>query len=101
MTELRQSIRVRGLPPDFTPGSGENPMESIDQGATTTSQVGDSVVAESGGPYSSHSPTLVQQPSRGNSSFHSPMEGHVDDITHPDFGPNAPFWDTPVGQAIA
>ena len=29
------------------------------------------------------------------------MEGHVDDTTHLDFGPNAPFWDTPVGQAIA
>ena len=27
------------------------------------------------------------------------MEGHVDD-TRPDFGPNAPFWETPIGQAI-
>ena len=47
-------------------------MESIDQGAATTSQVGDNVGAESGGPYSSHSPPLVQQPSRGNNLFHSP-----------------------------
>ena len=76
-------------------------MEAIDQGAATTSQVGDNVVAESGVPYSSHSPPLVQQPSRGDSSFHSPMEGHVDDTAHSNFGPNAPFWDTPVGQAIA
>ena len=76
-------------------------MESIDQGAATTSQVGDNVVAESGVPYSSHSPPLVQQPSQGNSSFHSPLEGHVDDTTHPDFGPNAPFWETPIRQAIA
>ena len=29
------------------------------------------------------------------------MEGHVDDTTHPYFGPNAPFWDTPVGQVVA
>ena len=29
------------------------------------------------------------------------MEGHVDDTTRPYFAPNAPFWDTPVGQAIA
>ena len=43
-------------PPDFIYGSGENPMEAIDQGAATTSQVGDNVVAESGGPYPSHSP---------------------------------------------
>ena len=29
------------------------------------------------------------------------MEGHVDDTTRPDYGPNAPFWDTSMGQAIA
>ena len=44
MAELRQSRRVRGLPPNFIPGSGENPMEVIDLGAATTSQVGDNVV---------------------------------------------------------
>ena len=47
-------------------------MESIEQGVATSSQVGDNVVAESGGPYPSHSPPLVQQPSRGNTLFHSP-----------------------------
>ena len=73
-------------------------MEAIDQGVATTSQVGDNVVAKSGGPYPSHSPPLVQQPSWGNTSFHSPIEGHVDDTTHPDYGPNAPFWDTSIGQ---
>ena len=46
-------------------------------------------------------PPLVQQPSMGNTSFHSPIEGHVDDTTHPNYGPNAPFWDTSIGQAIA
>ena len=76
-------------------------MEAINQKVATTSQVGDNAVAESGGPYSSHLPLLVQQPSRGNTSFHSPIEGHVDDTTHLDYGPNAPFWDTHVGQAIA
>ena len=59
------------------------------------------MVAESGGPYPSHLPPLVHQPSRGNTSFHSPIEGHVDDITHLDYGPNAPFWDTSIGQGIA
>ena len=48
------------------------------------------MVAESGGPYPSHLPPLVQQPSRGNTSFHSPTEGHVDDTTHLDYVPNAP-----------
>ena len=76
-------------------------MEAIDQGVATTSQVGDTVVTESGGPYPSHSPPLVQQPSRDNTSFHSPIEGHVDDTTHLDYGPNAPFWGTSIGQAIS
>ena len=76
-------------------------MESIDQGAATTSQVGDNMVAESGVPYSSHSPPLVQQPSWGDSSFHSPIEGRVDDTSRSDFGPNAHFWEIPIGQAIA
>jgi len=57
-------------------------------------------VAESGVPYSSHSPPLVQQPSHEDSSLHPPTEDHVDD-THLDFGPNAPFWETPIRQAIA
>ena len=59
------------------------------------------MVAESEDPYPSHSPPLVQQPSRGNTSFHSPIEGHVYDTTSLDYGPNAPFWDTSIGQAIA
>ena len=29
------------------------------------------------------------------------MEGHVGDTTRLDYGPNAPFWDTSIGQAIA
>ena len=76
-------------------------MEAIDQGAATNSQVGENVVAESGDPYPSHGPPLVQQPSRGNISFHFPIECHVDNTTHPYYGPNAPFWDTSMGQAIA
>ena len=59
------------------------------------------MVAKSGVPYSSHSPPLVQQPSEGNTSFHSPTEGHFDDTTRANYGPNAPFWDTSIGQAIA
>ena len=88
------------MPPDFTSVSEENPMEAIDQGDATTSQVGDNVVVESGVPYSSHLPPLVQHPSQEDSSLHPPTEGHVDD-TRPDFGPNASFWETPIGQAIA
>ena len=72
------------MPLDFIPVSVEYPMEAIDQGAATNSQVGKNVVAESGDPYPSQGPPLVQKPSRGNISFHSPMEGHVDDTTRSD-----------------
>ena len=85
------------MPPDFIPSSGENPIEAINQGVATTSQVGDNVVAESGRPYSSLLLPLVLQPSWINTSFHSPIEGHVDDTTRPYYGPNAPFWDTSIG----
>ena len=97
MAELRQSRRVRSLPPDFTPVSGEDPMEAIDQGATTNSQVGENVIVESRDPYPSHGPPLAQQPSRGNTTFHSPIECDVYDTTHLDYSPNAPFWDTSMG----
>ena len=76
-------------------------MEAIYQGVATTSKVGDNVVVESGVPYSSHSPPLFQQPSCRDSLFYSLVEGRVDDIARPDFGPNAQFWETHVGQAIA
>ena len=82
------------MPANFPPVLGEDPMEAIDQGVATNSQVGENVVVRSGDPYPSHSPPLAQQPSRGNISFHSPIEGHVADITHLDYGPNALFWDT-------
>ena len=59
------------------------------------------MVVESGDPYPSRGPPLVQKPSRGNILFHSPMEGHVDDTSHPDYGPNAPFLDTSLGHVIA
>ena len=83
--------------PDFSLVSREDPMEAIEQGAATNSQGGENVVAKSRDPYPSRSPPLAQQPYRGNISFHSPIEGHVDDTTYPDYGPNAPLWDTSMG----
>ena len=60
MAELRQCRRVWGLPLDFIPISREDPMEAIDQGVATNSQVGENVVVEHGDPYPSHTPPLVQ-----------------------------------------
>ena len=76
-------------------------MEATDQGATTTSHVEENLVVESGDQFSSYVTPLVQQPHVGDTSFHGPMEGHVDSLVCPYYGPDALFWGTSVGKAIA
>ena len=44
---------------------------------------------------------MVQQPPVGDTSFHGPMEGHVDSPVRLDYGLDASFWGTSMGQAIA
>ena len=36
-----------------------------------------------------------------NTSFHSHMEGHTTSPAPPEYGPDAPFWRTSMGQAIS
>ena len=76
-------------------------MEATDQGATTTSHVEENLVVEGGNQFTSYVTPLVQQPLVGDTSFHGPMEGHVDILVCPDYGPDAPFWGTSMGHAIA
>ena len=33
--------------------------------------------------------------------FHSPMEGQTDVVNESEYGPDAPFWRTSMGQAIS
>ena len=44
---------------------------------------------------------MVQQPPTTDTSFHSPMEGQIDGIDETEYGPDAPFWKTSMGQAIS
>ena len=76
-------------------------MESIDQGAATSSHVEENMVVESGDQLASYVTPLVQQPPMGDTSFHAPVEGHFNSPIHLDYGPDAPFWGTSMGQAIA
>ena len=76
-------------------------MEDTDQGATTTSQVEENLVIEGRDQFASYITPLVQQPLLGDTSFHGPVEGRVDSPVHPDYGPDAPFWGTSMGQTIA
>ena len=44
---------------------------------------------------------LVQLAPPTDVSVHPPLEGHVDSLTPPDYGPDAPFWRNSMVQAIA
>ena len=76
-------------------------MESIDQGAATTPHEEENIVVESGDQFNSYINTLVQKPPMADTSFHPHMEGRTDSPVPPDYGPDAPFWRTSMGQAIA
>ena len=106
---LRQSKRAQGLPPDFPPIAGERPMEAIDQGATVYSHVEECPAVEVGEEFTTYDIPFVKQPLMVYIAFHFPMESHVcspnwvyrlfNDTEGTEYGPNAPFWRTSVGQA--
>ena len=75
-------------------------MESIDQGAATTSHEEENIVVESGDQFTSYINSLVQQPPMADASFHPHMEGRTDNPIPLEYGPDAPFWRTSMGQAI-
>ena len=76
-------------------------MEATDQGDATTSHVKENIVVKSGDQFTSYTNPLAQQPPDGNTSFHGPVEGHVDSPVRSDYGLDAPFWGTSMGHAIA
>ena len=66
-------------------------MEATVQGDATTSHVEENIVAESGDQFTSYTNPLAPQPPVGDTSFHGPVEGHVDSLVRSDYGPDAPF----------
>ena len=76
-------------------------MESIDQGAVTSSLRGENPVVERGDQFASYVTPLVQQSPTADTSFHSLMEGRIDSPVETKYGPNAPFWITSMGQALS
>ena len=109
---MRRSHRLQGLPPNSPPIVEGNEGETMDQPAIADSHVEGVPVTETREEFSSYdNPLLVQQPSTEDTTFHFPMEGHPgssnwvfnhqsDDTVAIEFGPNAPFWVTSLGQAI-
>ena len=85
------------MPPDFPFVTIEIPMESIDQGATTSSHEEENIVVESGYQFTSYINPLVQQPPMADTSFNLHMEGHTDSPVPSEYGLNAPIWRTSMG----
>ena len=56
-------------------------MEATDQGAATDCHVEGSPVVESGEQFTTYTNPLIEQPPMGETTFHFPMEGHVDSPT--------------------
>ena len=75
-------------------------MEATCQGAAMKSHVGGIPVVESEEQFTSYINPLVQQSPAADTSFHSLMEGQIDGIDETEYGPDAPFWRTSMGQAI-
>ena len=72
-------------------------MESIDQGAATSSHEEENLVVESGDQFTSSINPLAQQPPMDNTSFHPHMKGCTDSFDAPEYGPDASFWRTSMG----
>ena len=76
-------------------------MEAIDQGAATSSHEEENLVVESGNQFTSYINPLAQQPPMADTSFHPHMEGRTDSPDAPEYGPDALFWRTYMGQDIS
>ena len=76
-------------------------MEAINQGATTSSHEEENILVESGDQFTSYYNPLAQHPPMANNSFHPHMEHRIDSPAAPEYGPDAPFWRTSMGQDIS
>ena len=76
-------------------------MQSIYQGATTSSHEEENILVESGDQFTSYINPLVQRPPMADTSFHPHMEGHTDNLDAPEYGLDASFWRNSMGQAIS
>ena len=75
-------------------------MEDTYQGATIDSLVEGRIIVERREQFTAYVNPLVQQPPTDDTSFQSLMEGHADSPVETEYGHNAPFWRTSMGQAI-
>ena len=96
----QQSRRLQGLSPDSPPIVKGQEGITMEQLASGNVPVGNTLASEIREEFTVFTNPLVQLPPAADVFMHSPFEGRVDSLTPPDYGLDAPFWRTSMGQAI-
>ena len=92
---------MQGLPPDSPPIVEGQEGVTMEQPASANVPVGTALASETREDFTVYTNPLVQFPPVADAFMHSPLEGHVDSPTPPDYGSDAPFWRTSMGQDIS
>ena len=73
---------------------------TMEQSASANVHIGTALASETKEVFIVYTNPLVQLPLATNASVHSSLEGRIDSPIPPDYGSDAPFWRTSMGQAI-
>ena len=91
---------MQGLPPDSPPIVEGQEGVNMEQPASTNVPVGTALASETREVFNVYTNRLVQLPPVADAFVHSPLEGRIDSPIPPDYGSDAPFWRTSMGQDI-
>ena len=96
-----QSCRLQGLSPDSTPIAEGQEGITMEQTTSANVPIGTALASETREDFTIYTNPLVQLPPAADVYGHPPLECHADTPAPPDYGLDAPFWRTSMGQAIA
>ena len=97
----RHYRRLQGLPLDSPPTVEGHEGVNMEQPASANVPVGTALDSETREDFTIYTNSLLQLPPAVDASMHSPLEGHIDSPIPPDYGLDAPFWRTSMGQSIS
>ena len=96
----RQYCRLQGLSPDSPPTMEGQEGVTMEQPNSANVPVGTALISETREDFTIYTNPLVQLPPTADASMRLPLEGHVDTPALLDYGLDAPFWRTSMGQVI-
>ena len=94
------SRRLQGLPPKSPPTMEGQEGVNMEQPTSADAPTGTTSAIETRDDFTIYTNPLVQLPLAADVFVHSPMEGRIDGPNEAEFGPNALFWRTSIGEAI-